>query len=96
MEPAGAERHRGASPRGFNFFAELQRRNVYKVAVAYAVLSWLLIQNTTQVFPFFELPNCAVRLMILASAVGFPIALAMSEPMRDSARSKQMLSVKTT
>ncbi len=37
-----------------NFFAELKRRNVYKVAVAYAVVSWLLIQIATQVFPFFE------------------------------------------
>ena len=79
-----------------NFFVELQRRNIYKVAVAYGVLSWLLIQNTTQVFPFFEIPNCAVPLMILAIVVGFPIALAMCEPMRKSARSKQMLSVKTT
>jgi hypothetical protein len=40
-----------------NFFAELKRRNVYKVAVAYAVLAWLLIQIATQVFPFFEIPN---------------------------------------
>jgi hypothetical protein len=43
-----------------NFFAELKRRNVYKVAVAYAVVGWLLIQVTTQVFPFFEIPNWAV------------------------------------
>jgi hypothetical protein len=40
-----------------NFFAELQRRNVYKVAVAYAVVGWLLIQVATQVFPFLEIPN---------------------------------------
>jgi hypothetical protein len=39
------------------FFAELRRRNVYKVAAAYAVVSWLLIQTATQVFPFFEVPN---------------------------------------
>src|SRR4029077_11758018 len=48
-----------------NFFAELKRRNVYKVAVAYAVVSWLLIQVATQVFPFFEIPNWAVRLVVL-------------------------------
>jgi hypothetical protein len=36
-----------------NFFAELKRRNVYKVAVAYAIVAWLLIQIATQVFPFF-------------------------------------------
>ncbi len=42
-----------------NFFAELKRRNVYKVAVAYAVVGWLLIQVATQVFPFFEIACCA-------------------------------------
>ena len=40
-----------------NFFSELKRRNVYKVAVAYAVVGWLLVQVTTQVFPIFEIPN---------------------------------------
>ena len=49
-----------------NFFAELKRRNVYKVAVAYAVVGWLLVQVATQVFPFFEIPNWAVRLVVLA------------------------------
>ena len=47
-----------------NFFAELKRRNVYKVAVAYAVVAWLLIQVATQVFPFLEIPNWVVRLVI--------------------------------
>jgi hypothetical protein len=37
-----------------NFFAELKRRNVYKVAIAYAIVGWLLVQVATQVFPFFE------------------------------------------
>jgi TolB-like protein/Tfp pilus assembly protein PilF len=61
-----------------NFFAELKRRNVYKVAVAYAVVAWLLIQMATQVFPFFEIPNWAVRLVVLAVVIGFPIALVLS------------------
>src|SRR5215472_10114447 len=61
-----------------NFFAELKRRNVYKVAVAYAVVAWLLIQIATQVFPFFEIPNWAVRLIVLAIVVGFPIALMLA------------------
>ncbi len=61
-----------------NFFAELKRRNVYKVAVAYAVVSWLLIQIATQVFPFFEVPNWSVQLVVLAAAIGFPIALVLS------------------
>jgi adenylate cyclase len=61
-----------------NFSAELKRRNVYKVAVAYAVVAWLLIQIATQVFPFFEIPNWAVRLVILAIVIGFPIALLIA------------------
>src|SRR5689334_18915140 len=61
-----------------NLFAELKRRNVYKVAVAYAVVGWLLIQVATQVFPFFEIPNWAVRLVVLAIVIGFPIALVIA------------------
>src|SRR5438094_1940071 len=61
-----------------NFFGELKRRNVYKVAVAYAVVAWLLIQIATQVFPFFEIPNWAVRLVVLLLLLGFPIALVLA------------------
>src|SRR5438477_8426450 len=61
-----------------NFFAELKRRNVYKVAVAYAVVGWLLVQIATQVFPFFEIPNWAVRLAVLLVVIGFPIALVVA------------------
>ena len=61
-----------------NFFAELKRRNVYKVAVAYAVVGWLLVQVATQVFPFFEIPTWAVRLVVLAIVIGFPIALIIA------------------
>src|SRR5881398_1373619 len=61
-----------------NFFAELKRRNVYKVAVAYAVVSWLIVQIATQVFPFFEIPNWAVRLVVLLLILGFPVALIFS------------------
>src|SRR3954468_6244479 len=61
-----------------SFFAELKRRNVYKVAVAYAVVGWLLVQVATQVFPFFEIPNWAVRLVVLGIVVGFPIALVIA------------------
>ena len=61
-----------------NFFAELKRRNVYKVAVAYAVVGWLLVQVATQVFPFFEIPNWTVRLVVLAIVIGFPIALIVA------------------
>jgi len=61
-----------------NFFAELKRRNVYKVAVAYAVVGWLLVQVATQVFPFFEIPNWSVRLVVLAIVIGFPVALVIA------------------
>jgi TolB-like protein/Tfp pilus assembly protein PilF len=61
-----------------NFFGELKRRNVYKVAVAYAVVGWLLIQVATQVLPFFEIPNWGVRLVVLLIVVGFPIALVIA------------------
>ncbi len=61
-----------------NFFAELKRRNVYKVAVAYAVVGWLLVQVATQVFPFFEIPNWAVRLVVLLIVIGFPIAIVVA------------------
>jgi hypothetical protein len=60
------------------FFGELKRRNVYKVAVAYAVVAWLLIQAATQVFPFFEIPNWAVRLVVLLLIIGFPVALILA------------------
>jgi TolB-like protein/Flp pilus assembly protein TadD len=61
-----------------HFFTELKRRNVYKVAVAYAIVGWLLIQVATQVFPFLEIPNWAIRLVILLTAVGFPVALIIA------------------
>src|SRR5437588_11425230 len=61
-----------------SFFSELKRRNVYKVAVAYAVVAWLLIQIATQVFPFFEIPNWAVQMVVVAMVIGFPIALVLS------------------
>jgi TolB-like protein len=61
-----------------NFFAELKRRNVYKVAVAYAVVGWLLVQVATQVFPFLEIPNWVVRLVIVLIALGFPIAVVIA------------------
>ena len=61
-----------------NFFSELKRRNVYKVAVAYAVVAWLLMQVASQIFPFFEIPNWVVRLVILLLVIGFPIALVIA------------------
>src|SRR5215813_3446347 len=59
-------------------FTELKRRNVYKVAAAYAVVGWLLIQVATQVFPFLEIPNWTIRLVIFVTALGFPVALIIA------------------
>ena len=61
-----------------SFFAELKRRNVYRAAAFYAAAAWLLIQIATQVFPFFDIPNWSVRLVVVAVIVGFPFALLFS------------------
>jgi TolB-like protein len=61
-----------------NFFAELRRRNVYKVAVAYAVAGWALAQGIAQVFPVFDIPNWVVRLIVLLIVIGFPIAVILA------------------
>src|SRR5437870_1844350 len=60
------------------FFGELKRRNVYRAAVAYGVVAWFLTQLTTQVFPFFEIPNSEIRFVVIALGVGFPIAMCLS------------------
>jgi adenylate cyclase len=61
-----------------NFFAELKRRNVYKVAVAYIVAGWALSQGIAQVFPVFDVPNWIIRLIVLLIIIGFPIALVLA------------------
>ena len=59
-------------------FAELKRRHVYRAAIAYGVVAWLLVQIATQVFPFFEIPNWIVRLVVLTTILGFPAALIIA------------------
>jgi TolB-like protein/Flp pilus assembly protein TadD len=61
-----------------NFFGELKRRNVYRAAVAYGVVAWFLTQLTTQVLPLFEIPNSAMRFVVIALVVGFPIAMLLA------------------
>src|SRR5947207_10935895 len=61
-----------------NFFAELKRRNVYKVAIAYAVVAWLLIQAASIFLPAFNAPQWAMQIVILILVVGFPISLVFS------------------
>src|SRR5688572_1754549 len=60
------------------FFAELKRRNVYKVAVAYAVIAWLLIQAASILFPTFEAPAWVMKVFVAIVFLGFPIALVLA------------------
>ena len=61
-----------------NFFAELKRRNVYKVAVAYLVVSWLLIQAASIFLPAFDAPPWVMKVFIIVIIFGFPVALIFS------------------
>jgi len=61
-----------------NFFGELKRRNVYKVAVAYIVAGWALAQGIAQVFPVFDVPNWAIRLSVILIITGFPVAIVLA------------------
>ena len=61
-----------------NFISELRRRNVLRVAAFYAAAGWLLVQVATQVFPFFNISNEVVRWVVIAIALGFPVALILS------------------
>jgi TolB-like protein/Flp pilus assembly protein TadD len=61
-----------------NFFSELKRRNVYKVAVAYIVGGWALSEGISQVFPVFDVPNGIIRLIVILIIAGLPVALVLA------------------
>jgi TolB-like protein/Tfp pilus assembly protein PilF len=61
-----------------SFFSELRRRNIYRVAAAYAIVSWLIIQIATSTFPVLEIPSWCVRLVIVLAILGFPIAMILA------------------
>jgi adenylate cyclase len=61
-----------------NFFSELKRRNVYKVAIAYGVVAWLLLQAASILFPTFEAPPWTMKVFVVVTALGFPIALIIA------------------
>jgi adenylate cyclase len=61
-----------------SFFSELKRRNVYKVAIAYIVGGWALSQGIAQVFPVFDVPNWAIRAIVLLIILGFPVAVVVA------------------
>ncbi len=62
----------------WSFFGELRRRNVYRVAVAYGIVSWLIIQVATATFPYLEIPRWGVRLVIALLVLGFPVAMTLA------------------
>ena len=61
-----------------NFFSELKRRNVYKVAVAYIVGGWALSEGISQVFPVFDVPNGIIRLIVILIIAGLPVAVVLA------------------
>src|SRR6266436_3266524 len=61
-----------------NFFAELKRRNVYKVAAAYIVAGWALSQGIAQVFPVFDVTNWVIRSIVVMIILGLPVALVLA------------------
>jgi TolB-like protein len=78
LERLGAVWHRSPRMNPKSFFGELRRRNIYKVAVAYAVVGWALAQGIAQVLPVFDISNWVVRLLVLFIVIGFPVALVLA------------------
>src|SRR3984893_15519646 len=60
------------------FFAELKRRKVYSVAIAYVVAGWALAQGIAQVLPVFDIPNWVIRLLVVLIVIGLPVALSLA------------------
>src|SRR5437899_2245443 len=73
-----AVRDESISPFMTGFFEELQRRKVYRVAAAYIIAAGFIIQIGSAVFPAWELPNWALRLVVVLLLIGFPIALILA------------------
>ena len=67
-----------------NFFTELKRRNVYKVAVAYIVAGWALSQGIAQVLPVFDVPNWVIRFVVLLIIIGLGRAFDQGPPRKSS------------
>ena len=61
-----------------SFFAELKRRNVYKVAVGYAVVGWLVMQVAATIVPALHLPDSLTTAVVVVVLLGFPIALVIA------------------
>ena len=58
-----------------SFFGELKRRQIYRGGVMYVVAGWVIVQVSTTLFPIFNIPGWAIRLVVVALMLGFPLAL---------------------
>jgi hypothetical protein len=61
-----------------NFFAELKRRNIYKVAAACGIVGWLVIQAASILLPTFEAPAWVMKVIVMAVVLGFPVAAILA------------------
>ncbi len=61
-----------------NLFTELKRRNVFRVALFYIVAAWVVIQVAETLLPVFDVPDSAIRIIVLILALGFPLAVVFS------------------
>ena len=68
----------GQKPGWLRFFKELRRRKVFRVAVVYLVVGWLVLQVASVTFPSFDIPSWGMRLIIWLIALGFPVALVLA------------------
>ena len=83
MSPVNSTPVRRNSARTFlmkasSFFAELKRRKVYRVAAAYAIVSWLLIQAASIFLPTFDAPPCMMKAVVVLLALGFVLSVILS------------------
>jgi len=61
-----------------NLFTELKRRNVFRVALFYIVAAWVVVQVAETLLPVFDVPDAAIRIIVLILALGFPLAMVFS------------------
>src|ERR1043166_8311784 len=74
--PARCGKSKAVNSKGF--FGELKRRNVYKVAITYAVVAWLLIQAASILLPTFEAPSWVMKAFVVFLSFGFVISVMIS------------------
>ena len=66
------------SPAKRSFFEEMKRRHVWRVAIAYAVTAWLLLQVASVVLPTFGTPAWVLKMLIVLFVLCFPVALILA------------------